>query len=157
MFYFWNCSKKKKSSRLGYLPVSNLPTLDGESVTPDSPSLSPGRSVSRQVHFQFFLQNIHFITTPSSANLFADLLFWLYSLYECWYHMSQLIKNFLFAGDKWETWYFEFPFVRNWNQVCIFCKIVCWAEAENIHFIFCLFKELVLPTNHKICLPYPFL
>ena len=37
-------SKKKKSSRLGYLPVQNL-----EPETPDSPSLSPGRSVSRQV------------------------------------------------------------------------------------------------------------
>merc|ERR550539_1354520 len=36
-------SKKKKSSRLGYLPVQNL-----EPETPDSPSLSPGRSVSRQ-------------------------------------------------------------------------------------------------------------
>ena len=38
-------SRKKKSSRLGYLPVQ---TLEPESATPDSPSLSPGRSVSRQ-------------------------------------------------------------------------------------------------------------
>ena len=36
-------SRKKKNSRLGYLPVTSL-----EAETPDSPSLSPGRSVSRQ-------------------------------------------------------------------------------------------------------------
>ena len=37
-------SRKKKTSRLGYLPVNSL-----EAETPESPSLSPGRSVSRQV------------------------------------------------------------------------------------------------------------
>jgi hypothetical protein len=37
-------SKRKKSSRLGYLPVQTL-----EAETPDSPSLSPGRAITRQV------------------------------------------------------------------------------------------------------------
>jgi hypothetical protein len=37
-------SKRKKSSRLGYLPVQSL-----EADTPDSPALSPGRAVTRQV------------------------------------------------------------------------------------------------------------
>ena len=37
-------SRKKKNSRLGYLPVHSL-----DAETPESPSLSPGRSVSRQV------------------------------------------------------------------------------------------------------------
>ena len=48
------CSRKKKSSssRLGYLPVQ---TLDPENLIPDSPSLSPGRSVSRQVTRIFWL------------------------------------------------------------------------------------------------------
>lgn len=36
-------SRKKKNSRLGYLPVHSL-----DAETPESPSLSPGRSVSRQ-------------------------------------------------------------------------------------------------------------